>query len=132
MSEQTLIIAKTPQRKLSGLIEIELAKKMADKTNWRKMLKGEVEAVDLLTHRRQVFEWIPKDLKKYFLENEPVMDLHYPVQSVPSKIVSHNLDKVPAFTDVLSGIKGQYLICRERVINLRKYAGYHVEFDIGG
>ncbi|TDJ60648.1 MAG: DUF2797 domain-containing protein [Nitrospina sp.] len=129
---QGLIIAKTPQRKFSGLMEIELAKKMADKTNWRKMLKGEVAPVDLLVHRQQAFEWIPQDLKKYFLENESVMDLHYPVQSVPAKIVSHNLDKIPVFTDVLWGIKGQYLICGERVINLRKYAGYHVAFDIGG
>ncbi|MDP7328190.1 MAG: DUF2797 domain-containing protein [Prochlorococcaceae cyanobacterium ETNP7_MAG_30] len=26
------------------------------------------------------------------------------------------------------GIKGQYLIFENRVINLRKYAGYHIEF----
>jgi hypothetical protein len=29
----------------------------------------------------------------------------------------------------LTGIKGQYLIFETRVINLRKYSGYHVEFD---
>ncbi|MBT5762783.1 MAG: DUF2797 domain-containing protein, partial [Nitrospina sp.] len=33
------------------------------------------------------------------------------------------------FTDRLTGIKGQYLIFEHRVINMRKYAGYHVEFD---
>ncbi len=54
----------------------------------------------------------------------------YPIQALPRKIVSHNLDQVPEFTDHLIGIKGQYLIFEKRVINLRKYSGYHVEFEL--
>ena len=126
---QGLVIARTPERKLSGMIEVALAEHMADKTNWRKMLKGEVQSVDLQEHRQRVSEWIPKDLKQYFLENEAVQELHYPIEAVPAKIVSHNLDKEPQFRDRLTGIKGQYLIFEHRVINLRKYAGYHVEFE---
>ncbi|MEE8127787.1 MAG: DUF2797 domain-containing protein [Nitrospinaceae bacterium] len=126
---QGLVIARTPERKLSGLIEVALAERMADKTNWRKMLKGEVESVDLQEHRQKVSEWFPKDLKQYFLEDEVVQELHYPIEAVPAKILSHNLDKEPQFYDRLTGIKGQYLIFEHRVINLRKYAGYHVEFE---
>ena len=58
-----------------------------------------------------------------------MQELHYPVEAVPAKIVSHNLDKESQFRDRLTGIKGQYLIFENRVINLRKYAGYHVEFE---
>jgi len=125
---QALIIAQTPERKLAGLIEVALAKKMADKTNWRKMLKGEILAADLPTCRDGVIQWIPENLKKYVLEDEAVQTFQYPVQAVPEKIVSHNLDKVREFTDRLTGIKGQYLIFENRVINLRKYSGYHLEF----
>lgn len=126
---QGLVIARTPERKLAGQIEVALAKHMADKTNWRKMLKGEAEPVDLKEVRTQVRHWFPKELDSYFLGNEDVRELHYPVAAVPGKIVSHNLDKEPQFRDRLTGIKGQYLIFEHRVINLRKYAGYHVEFE---
>jgi len=126
---QGLVIARTPERKLSGLIEVALAEHMADKTNWRKMLKGETDPVDLRESREQVKAWVPADLMSYFLEDEAVQELHYPVEAVPPKIVSHNLDKEPQLRGRLTGIKGQYLIFEQRVINMRKYAGYHVDFE---
>lgn len=125
---QALIIARVSERILSGKIEVAVSKHMADKTNWRKMLKGEVGVVDLQQVRSQVLEWIPRDLLGHALTAEPVQSFTYPVQAVPQKISSHNLDKVGELTDRLTGIKGQYLIFENTVINLRKYAGYHVEF----
>ena len=124
-----LIIAKVPERVLSGKIEVAIAKEFADKTNWRKMLKGEVEEVDLLTYRDKAHELFPPALKEYAVKDGLVEELVYPVETVPEKISSHNLDKNPEFTDCLTGIKGQYLIFEHRVINMRKYAGYHMEFD---
>lgn len=125
---QALIIAAAPERKIAGLIEVALAKKMADKTNWRKMLKGEIPETDLLACRDEAFQWIPENLKQYVLTDQTVQTIRYPARPVPEKIVSHNLEKVREFTDRLTGIKGQYLIFENRVINLRKYSGYHVEF----
>ena len=93
------------------------------------MLKGEVAEVDLLTFRDKAQELFPPGLKKYAVKGGQVEELVYPIESVPEKISSHNLDKIPEFTDRLTGIKGQYLIFERRVINMRKYGGYHVEFD---
>jgi hypothetical protein len=124
-----LIIARVPERKLSGLIEVAVAEHFADKTNWRKMLNGERAELDLLAFRDEAYRLFPEALKKYAVKDGEVQELVYPVESVPEKITSHNLDKTPEFTDRLTGIKGQYLIFEHRVINLRKYAGYHVEFD---
>ncbi|MBT3922024.1 MAG: DUF2797 domain-containing protein [Nitrospina sp.] len=124
-----LIIAKVPERILSGQIEVILAEHFADKTNWRKMLKGGVEEVDLLSLRDKAHDLLPESLKKYVVKDATVQELVYPVHSVPEKITSHNLDKIPDFTDRLTGIKGQYLIFETRVINMRKYTGYHVEFN---
>ena len=125
---QAVVIAKVPRRILSGQIEVALAKKISDRTNWRKMLLGQTEEVDLPAMRNRVIEWIPENLRQYALSGELVRSFTYPVQSVPKKILSHNLDKEYEFTDRLTGIKGQYLIFENRVINLRKYAGYHLEF----
>ena len=129
---RALIIAKVPERLLSGKIEVALSGYMADKTNWRKMLKGEVEEIDLIQMRDQALEWIPRDLRGYALTDQPVQTFTYPIQSVPAKISSHNLDKVGELTGRLTGIKGQYLIFEKTVINLRKYAGYHIEFAFEG
>jgi hypothetical protein len=105
-----LIIARVPERVLSGKVEVVLAKHFADKTNWRKMLKGEVEEVDLLGFREKAHQLIPEALKDSAVMDEAVQELVYPVESVPEKIISHNLEKVPEFTERLTGIKGQYLI----------------------
>ena len=125
---KALIIAKVPRRVLSGQIEIVLAKKISDKTNWRKMLLGKVDEVDFSFMRREMIECIPQDLRQYALYEEEVQSFIYPVEAVPGKISSHNLDKESEFSEKLTGIKGQYLIFENRVINMRKYSGYHIEF----
>ena len=125
---KALIIAKVPRRILSGQIEVVLAKKISDRTNWRKMLLGQIDDVDFPAMREKMIQCIPEDLRQYALREEEVQSFIYPVQSVPAKISSHNLDKEDKFTERLTGIKGQYLIFENRVINLRKYAGYCMEF----
>jgi hypothetical protein len=47
----------------------------------------------------------------------------------PSRVASHNLDKKALLEGTLLGIKGQYLILDNAVINIRKYAGYEVAID---
>ena len=93
------------------------------------MLSGQIDDADLTAFREKALVWFPKDLRRYALKEETVQNLVYPIQSLPKKITSHNLDKTGEFTDRLTAIKGQYLIFENRVINLRKYAGYHVEFS---
>ena len=93
------------------------------------MLKSDYEDLDLFQFREKAHQLFPEDLRGYALKDEKIQDLVYPVESVPEKINSHNLDKVPEFEDRLTGIKGQYLIFETKVINLRKYSGYHIEFN---
>ena len=78
--------------------------------------------------RKKAHELFPENLKPYALECEEVQEITYPIESVPDKITSHNLDKIAEFEEKLTGIKGQYLIFETRVINLRKYSGYHIDF----
>lgn len=132
---QATIMLRVPDRLTSGLVETLCKDHIADKTNWRTMLKGKPDEVDLEAVKAELMEKISKDLDALKQEkglqavsevNAITHDIHYPVDSYPEKIKSLNLDKTPAFSGVLKGIKGQYwMLDEDRVINIRKFAGYN-------
>ncbi|MBD1556581.1 DUF2797 domain-containing protein [Vibrio sp. S9_S30] len=135
---QGLPIYKVKNRHISGLIEVELAKHVADKTNWRTLLKGDAEplllealAKELMPHANEVIAQVKG---KYGEDSviplvDTLTEIHYPVLEHPTKIVSHNFDKNPEVSGVLKGIKGQYLIMDTGVINVRKFTSYEVTFE---
>jgi len=63
------------------------------------------------------------------LNGVDAVDVTYPIEKYPEKVVSYNFDKEPQIEDKLVGIKGQYLIFEHGVINLRKYSGYEVRLS---
>jgi hypothetical protein len=135
---QALKIAKVTTRQLSGLVEVSLAKLVADKTNWRAMLKGNNEPIDLKEQAANLLPQIENELAQVKLEfgvdavtllNDEVTEINYPVLEFPTKIASHNFDKNPLVEGVLMGIKGQYLIFDTGVINVRKFTSYNVEVN---
>jgi hypothetical protein len=136
---QALPIFKVSTRLQSGLVEIALAKFIADKTNWRAMLKGSAEALDLKAIAAELKPKIAEKLASVSLKygadaitelDENVVDLHFPVKQYLTKISSFNFDKTPEVSGVLLGIKGQYLIFETGVINLRKFTSYHVSLQV--
>ncbi|MBD1573832.1 DUF2797 domain-containing protein [Vibrio sp. S17_S38] len=135
---QGLPIFKVKTRYISGLIEVELAKHIADKTNWRTLLKEDGKPIaledkfaELLPHIVTVIESIKQehgDDAIKILSGE-ITPIEYPVEQHPVKIVSHNFDKNPVVSGILQGIKGQYLILDTGVINIRKFGSYEVTFS---
>ena len=125
-------IAKTPNRHLAGLIEVDLKKHFADKTNWQQMLKNIVNReINLKEEKQKVFQWLREDLQQYLIDDDEVTEIHYPVKQFPQKVRSVNFDKTREYTGVLTGIKGQYLIFKEgSVFNVRKHNGYLTEIEI--
>lgn len=132
---QALPILRVATRQLSGLVEVALAEMVADKTNWRTMLKGGEADIDLKAEATRLLPEIQQKIvelqQQYGTEaitvlDESIVNLNYPVLEYPSKITSHNFDKNPEVSGVLLGIKGQYLILDTGVINLRKFTGYEV------
>jgi len=128
-----LIIARVPYRQLAGLIEVDLKRILADRTNWRAMLKlvppdGEA----LRAMRTQAITALRHDLREYILENEEPLTIHYPVLAYPPKVISVSLEKTPEVSGGLMGIKGQYLIWEDgRVLNVRNHSGHHVIVEGG-
>jgi hypothetical protein len=136
---QALPIFKVSTRLQSGLVEIALAEFIADKTNWRAMLKGSADDVDLKAIANELKPKIAEKLSSVSLKygadaieelDEDVVKLHFPVQQYLTKISSFNFDKTPEVSGTLIGIKGQYLIFETGVINLRKFTSYHVSLTV--
>lgn len=122
-----LAILEVDERLHAGQVEIRLAQKLADKTNWRQLLKAEPEPIDLVQVRDQILAEVDlSDLPVRAFDDLPEQHIHYPVLSYPEKIVSLNADKTPEISGKLMGIKGQYLIFDVGVINMRKYTGYQL------
>jgi hypothetical protein len=135
---QAMPIMQVATRKLSGEVETVLKQYVADKTNWRKLLKGDAEQVDLAHAADALLNQAEADLEAllgnlnhtdYQWLDTPAISMRYPVLEYPTKIVSHNLDKEPVLEGRLMGIKGQYLIFDTAVINIRKYSSYLVQFS---
>ena len=123
-----LVIARVPYRQLAGLIEVDLKRIFADKTNWRAMLK-EVKPDDdaLRAARAQAIGALRADLQEHLLHDAEPQAIRYPVLAYPPKVTSLSFEKQPVIGGTLMGIKGQYLLWEDgRVVNIRNQSGVHV------
>lgn len=135
---QALPILEVDTRQQSGFVEMLFKEQVADRTNWRAMLKGDVDTMDLVAERDRLLSLLADGLNQLRdthgsdairAVDAPTQHFHYPVSVFPAKVVSHNFDKQPLVEGVLQGIKGQYLILDNGVINLRKFTGYEIQIS---
>lgn len=128
-------------RRMSGLVETLFKSEVADKTNWRNMLKGNGELLDLAREQDRLINRLWEGLDALQSEHgiQSIQELgedaivhhfSYPVLEHPSKVTSLNAEKTPKIEGTLMGIKGQYWLLDTGVINLRKYTGYEAEFTL--
>lgn len=135
-ASQALPILRVGTRHQSGLVEVILARHVADKTNWQALIKGDSEPIDLIAARDELLALCQQEIAALqdeypgqigFLPEAVVEDFSYPVLEYPKKIKSFNLDQNPDVLGTLLGIKGQYLLLDTGVINIRKYTAYQAE-----
>lgn len=136
---QALPIFKVKTRLQSGQVEMAMKKYVADKTDWRKMLKGQSGPKQMLVERDRLLKEASEELAAIQGEHEAGqielltdaedVTINYPVLEYPLKVSSMNFDKTPEIEGVLLGIKGQYLILDKGVLNIRKFTSYNLTFD---
>jgi hypothetical protein len=122
-------LAKTPNRYLAGLIEVELKQHIKDKTNWREMLTNKNNtAIFPEIEKQRLIALLPDNLKPYAISETELVEIQYPVIQYPKKVNSLDMEKINPITGLLTGIKGQYLMFDyKNVVNIRKYGGYVIE-----
>jgi hypothetical protein len=136
---QALPIIRVRSRLQSGALEVMFRQHVADKTNWRDMLREGDQIVDLPAEKNNLLELCRNDLQEMtqrfgfhaisVIQGIEPVEIVYPVHGYPEKISSFNFDKDPLIEGTLLGIKGQYLMFDKGVINLRRYGGYNIELS---
>lgn len=134
---QALAIIRVRTRLQSGSIEVLFKQHVADKTNWRDMLKGGDHHTDLHVERDRLVTACQKDIDDLVqrfgfhaisvLSGIDAVQIEYPILEYPQKINSFNFDNDATVEGTLLGIKGQYLIFDTGVINMRRFGGYNLE-----
>ena len=130
-AHEAIEIVEVPNRYLAGITEVALKEHIADKTNWRKMLKNEIDDEDLVATRESLKKYIPEEALEYFIASNSETNIEFPVLQYPTKLKSLNLEKTPEYQGVLKGIKGQYLLFEDgTVFNVRNSEGYVVSISV--
>ena len=106
------------------------------------MLQADDPHVDMMAERDRLLQELAPDLdrlREQFgmqsireIRDAETQVLRYPVDRYPTRVVAMNFDKTPTIEAVLLGIKGQYLVFDDGVINLRRYTSYEIEFEDKG
>lgn len=135
-----LPIFEVKTRRHSGFLEAVLASEISDKTHWQNMLKRITVDIDLneagLRLKEKLSAGFQDVIDRFepdsieWLQSPKLYQFQYPVLEYPSKIKSLNFDSDPVIAGKLLGIKGQYLILEEGVLNIRKFSGYNVLLNI--
>ena len=138
---QALPIMRVSTRQQSGFVEDLLRSEVADRTNWRALLKSDATPLDLIEIRERLFDRLAEGilgLQNRFglqavqlLPDAKPIDIRYPVEVYPTKIATFDFDKTPVVEGTLMGIKGQYLMLDTGVINVRKFTAYTVAASAG-
>jgi hypothetical protein len=135
---QAMPVIRVKTRQQSGLVEVILKQHISDRTQWQRMLKGQIEILDLAAIWQDLLPLISTELEQLqhthglqaiqVLKRPEVVEVRYPVTQYPDKVKAHNFDKQARVEGTLMGIKGQYLMLDTGVINIRKFTAYQIEF----
>ena len=66
-ASQAIIFAEVPNRRLSGEIEVILKSEISDKTNWRKMLSGNPDDVNLVDWKNKLLDYCQMILENMYM-----------------------------------------------------------------
>ncbi|TGL17050.1 DUF2797 domain-containing protein [Leptospira yanagawae] len=133
-------ILEVDSRRDAGILEHFLSKFLPDKTSWQKMVSGDPNYIDLKKEADKFLNHLEKNEFVSPLETKQklvwrritlseIQEIQYPILSYPSKVKSLKLTKDTPISDTLVGIKGQYLLFENGVINIRSLGGLYIEFS---
>ncbi|MBV1906294.1 MAG: DUF2797 domain-containing protein [Pseudomonadales bacterium] len=132
---QAIVLMRTATRYQVGCVEKCLAEFVSDKTNWRKLITGDSQKVDMqaaaLALRSEAAENFTLLDEKFgadlvWEEASEVHEFQYPVERYLDKAKTQKLKPDEALEGVLTGIRGQYLLLDSGAFNVRSHTSHHV------
>jgi len=122
-------LVRLPDRLAVGRLEKALSASFSDRTGWQKMLKNQAPEIDLDAAIDAVLGQMPHDQRGAVIEERRSWRFSYPVLVWPLRVRSVQLAKTAELSGRLTGIRGQYLMIGEDVLNVRRHSGYEVELS---
>lgn len=123
---QAQVLLHCQSRQLAGQLEAALTQYMSDRTHWRALLSGDAMPLDLDAAAERALQQLgtlPSGAKP---AARGTVEIQYPISHYgPVRTV--NLEKSPLFESTLLGIKGQYLLFEDGVLNVRRHTAFDVE-----
>jgi hypothetical protein len=152
---QALAIIRTRTRQQAGFCEALFRTYVTDRTNWRAMLQGGMEQkpLNMSAEAERLFTLVANELNDLrhhegeldisILVGVESVEFSYPCKGysdynnenkkipvVAPSLTVIDLEKEKTFSGELLGMKGQYLIFPEGVLNIRKYTGYSLTVSV--
>jgi len=127
---QAMTILRAQTRRDAGLAEELIAKRMSDRTDWRRLVGGDVAPLDLSHEKallREQLGELPAGVS--WIEESDLRTFSYPVLRYPARLERLHLTAGSVEGNLL-GIKGQYLLLSSGVFNVRQHAGYEVRISV--
>jgi Protein of unknown function (DUF2797) len=131
---EALPIVATATRHQAGCVEAALAVHVSDRTDWRRLVRGDADSLDLVRWAEQLLARAAaalRDLDARFPAQLQRIDavverFVYPVLRYTAPTHPLRLEPGRPIHGEFLGIKGQYLLFDRGVFNVRRYAGYHL------
>ena len=127
---QAVAILQAQTRRDAGLAEAQIARGLSERTDWRRLLRGDVPVLDMAQECVQLQSAIA-DLPAgvSWIESRRLRTFTYPIVRYPSRLERLRLSTGDVEGNLL-GVKGQYLLLSSGVFNVRQHAGYEVRISL--
>ena len=127
---QAMAILWAQTRRDAGLVEVQIAQGLSDRTDWRRLVQGDVPELDLAQECVQLqadLGELPAGVS--WIEPRKLRTFTYPIVRYPSRLERLRLAEGHVEGNLL-GIKGQYLLLSSGVFNVRQHTGYEVRISL--
>ncbi len=139
-AHEAIRIVRTPTRRSAGIVEAHLARYVADKSDWRQVVRGVQKSVDLFELARQLRRQLP-DMKALETDmpigdeidavtwnvDDTVTRIRHPVQaySPPKRLVLD--ESAQLIRDRFEGVLGHFLLLKRGVFDIWAHRGMGID-----